>query len=169
MARRTQGSMVWFVRKNPDTEKFELIKVGCPLNFKPGTDSRDKYDDTCLEQEDNKTYLEGGGLSDPGTASFDINADPTVPSHGMLFDMIGGQTVEWIKGWAGKTKGSVKSIVPTVEPDTGVVTLPTTRSWTTFKGYVESFPLDTDANTIEKTTVTVQRTTKVDWIREVAP
>ena len=34
MARRTQGSMVWFVRKNPDTEKFQ--KMISELSLKHG-------------------------------------------------------------------------------------------------------------------------------------
>lgn len=169
MARRTQGSMLWFVRATgavAPAAAFELVKVGCPLNFKGGTDSKDKIENTCLEEEDNKSYLEGGGLSDTGQSTFDINADPTIASHGMLYDMVGGQGVEWIKGWAGKTKGSVKLIVPELDEDTGEVTLPQTRSWSTFKGYVESFPMDSEANSIVKTTVTVQRSTKVKWIRE---
>ena len=121
MARRTQGSMLWFVRATgavAPAAAFELVKVGCPLNFKGGTDSKDKIENTCLEEEDNKSYLEGGGLSDTGQSTFDINADPTIASHGMLYDMVGGQGVEWIKGWAGKTKGSVKLIVPELDEDT---------------------------------------------------
>ncbi|OAL78976.1 hypothetical protein AY606_05990 [Acinetobacter sp. SFB] len=170
MARRTQGSMLWFVAKTAaDPAVYELVKVGCPLNFKPGTDSKDKIEDTCLEEEEYKTYMEGGGLSDTGSATFDINADPAIESHGRLYDMVGGEGVTWIKGWAGKTKGSVKAIVPTVDAATGEVTLPPTRSWSKFKGYVESFPMDSEANSVVKTTVTIQRQTKVEWIRETAP
>ena len=168
MARRTQGSGIWFVGKKP-TGKNKIILVGCPLNFKPGTDSRDKHETTCLYEEETKKYLEGGGLSDPGTTTFDINADPSDPTHVRLYNMVGGESVQWIKGWAGKKKGSMKTVIPTVDEETGEVTLPPQRSWTTFNGYVDSFPLDTDSNTLEKSTVTVQRDTKVTWIPETSP
>lgn len=168
MARRTQGSMVWMVvEKTAEPGKFELVKIGSPLNFKPGTDSKEKIENTDLEQEYNKTYMDGGGLSDTGTATFDINADPKNASHGRLYDMVAsGESATFIQGWPGKKKGSVAHIVPEVNEDTGELTLLNQRSWTTFKGYVDSFPLDFDANTLVKTTVTVQRQEAVKWIRE---
>lgn len=170
MARRTQGSMVWMVvTKKADPTKFELVKIGHPLNFKPGTDSKEKIEDTDLEQEYNKTYQDGGGLSDTGSATFDINADPNNESHGRLYDMIdSGESAVFVQGWPGAKKGSVSHIVPVVDETSGALTLSAQRSWTTFKGYVDTFPLDFDANTLVKTTVTVQRQEKVKWIRETA-
>ena len=53
-----------------------------------------------------------------------------------------------------------------MEAATGAVTLPVGRSWNKFTGYIDSFPMDIDANTVVKTTVTIQRSTKVEWIRE---
>lgn len=172
MARRTQGTCVWFVDEVPATPgTFELVEVDCPSNFKPGTDSKDRIETTCLKEEEYKRYLEGGGLKDPAQATFDVNADPKIASHGRLYDLEkSGKTVQWIVGWAGEKKGSVKNIIPTVDASTGEVTLPTTRSWSKYKGYVESFPMDMDSNTVVKTTCTVQRDTSVDWVREtVAP
>ena len=168
MSRRTQGTMLWFVAKSlTDPEKYELVKVGCPLNFKSGTDSRGRMENTCLEQEDYKTYHEGGGLADTGQSTFDINADPQKASHVRLYDMsVSGESVTWIQGWAGKTKGSVKTIVPTVNEASGEVTLPTGRSWNRFGGYVESFPMDFDADSLVKTSLTIQRDTRVEWIPE---
>ncbi len=170
MARRTQGTSVWFVDEVPATPgTFELVEVDCPLNFKPGTDSKDRIETTCLKQEENKTYLEGGGLKDPGQSTFDVNADPQKPSHVRLYNLsLSGKAVQWIVGWAGKTKGSVKNIVPTIDAQTGEVTLPTTRSWNKFEGYVDTFPMDVDANTVVKSTVTIQRNTSVEWIPETA-
>lgn len=170
MSRRTQGSMLWMVvQKSSDPALFELVKIGCPTDIKPGTDSKEKLEDTCLEEEHNKTYLEGGGLSDTGTATFGINADPTNASHGRLYDMQdSGESAVFVQGWPGKKRGTVKHIVPVLDEATGDLTLSNQRSWTKFKGYVESFPLDFDANTIVKTTVTIQRQSKVEWIRETA-
>ena len=63
MARRTQGTDIWVVDESTTTPgEFELVKIDCPLNFKPGTDSKDRIETTCLSQEEYKTYLEGGGL-----------------------------------------------------------------------------------------------------------
>lgn len=166
MARRTQGSVLWFVAPMlTDPSKYELVKVGCPLSFKSGTDSRSKIDTTCLEQEDGKTSM--GGLLDYGQATFDLNVDPQNASHVRLYDLsTSNEDVTWVRGWAGKTKGSVKNIVPTVDADTGEVTLPPGRSWNRFKGYIESFPFDADADSAEKTSLSVQRTNGVEWIPE---
>ena len=169
MARRTQGSDIWVVAKSTlIADEFELVKIECPLNFKPGTDSKDRIEDTCLSQEEYKTYMEGGGLKDTGQATFEINADPRKESHGRLYDLeLSGEDCTWVVGWAGKTKGSVKNIVPTIDVETGEVTLPTGRSWNKFSGYVDSFSMDIDANTVVKTTVTIQRSSSVAWIREL--
>lgn len=168
MSRRTQGTMLWFVAMSlTDPTKYELVKVGCPLNFKSGTDSRGRIENTCLEQEDYKTYHDGGGLADTGQSTFDINADPQIASHVRLYDMsTSNETATWIQGWAGKTKGSVKNIVPVVDVDTGEVTLPPGRSWNRFSGYIESFPMDFDADSVVKTALTIQRSTPVEWIPE---
>lgn len=171
MARRTQGTDIWMVVDSVAVPgEFELVKIDCPLNFKPGTDSKDRIETTCLSQEQYKEYMEGGGLKDTGQATFDINADPSKPSHGRLYDLEKlGKSATWIVGWAGKNKGAAATIVPTIDAATGEATLPTGRSWNTFDGYVDSFPMDIDANTLVKTTVTIQRTTSVEWLREVTP
>lgn len=168
MARRTQGSDIWVVDQSATTPtEFELVKIECPINFKPGTDSKDRIEDTCLGQEENKTYLEGGGLKDTGQATFDINADPRKVTHVRLYNLEkSGISRTWIVGWAGATKGSVKNIVPTIDAATGEVTLPSGRSWNKFTGYVDSFPMDLEANTVVKTTATIQRNSSVDWITE---
>lgn len=168
MARRTQGTDIWWAGKSKaDPSKWVLNKVDCPLNFKPGTDSKDKIEVTCLSEEHYKKYLAGGGLADTGQATYDLYADPTKISHGDLYDMVDAdEDVTWIVGWAGKNKGEAKLLVPTIDEATGEITLPTGRSWNRFEGYVEAFPADFDANTVVKSTVTIQRSTKVAWIRE---
>ena len=166
MSRRTQGTALWVVAPtvaNPAI--FEMIKIGCPLNFKPGTDSKSKIDDTCLEAEDYKTNVTG--LAELGQATFDINADPLNPSHVRLKQWEENNTeLKFILGWAGTKKGSVKTIVPTVESATGEVTLPSGRSWNTTTGTIDSFPFDIDGDSLVKSTITVQRTSKVAWIPE---
>lgn len=168
MARRTQGTDIWVVDESTTTPgEFELIKIEGALNFKPGTDSKERIEVTPLDEEESKQYMEGGGLKDTGQSTFDLNADPKIASHGRLYDLeVLGKARQFIVGWAGKNKGAVKSIVPTVDAATGDVTLPEGRSWNTFTGYVDSFPMDLDANTVVKTTCSVQRSTKVAWIRE---
>lgn len=168
MARRTQGTDAWVVDESATTPgEFELVKIVGALNFKPGTDSKERIEITPLDEEYSKKYMAGGGLSDTGQSTFDLNADPEEASHGRLYDLeISGKERTFIVGWAGKDKGKAKSIVPTVDAATGAVTLPPGRSWNKFTGYVDSFPMDLDANNVVKTTVTVQRSTKVEWIRE---
>lgn len=167
MARRTQGTAVWVVAPTvADPTKFELLKIGCPQNFKPGTDSKSKIDTTCLEAEEFKSNMLG--LAELGQATFDLKVEPSNASHVRLKQLEeAGAELTWIVGWAGKEKGQVKTIVPTITPD-GNVTLPTGRSWNKFKGYVESFPMDFETDSAVSGTVTVQRTTKVDWIPETA-
>ena len=168
MARRTQGTDIWVVDESKSTPgEFELVKVVGALNIKPGTDSKERIEITPLDEEESKKYMEGGGLKDTGQATFELNADPKEASHGRLYDLeVSGKERTFIVGWAGKNKGEAKSIVPTVEAATGAVTLPVGRSWNKFTGYIDSFPMDIDANTVVKTTVTIQRSTKVEWIRE---
>lgn len=168
MARRTQGTSIWFAALSlTEPTKYELVKVECAKNFKPGTDSKGKIETTCLDEEDGKQYMSGGGLREYGTATFDIDADPKKASHKRLYNLEQADaTVEWVVGWAGETKGLVKLVVPTIDVDTGVITLPATRSWTKFNGYVDSFPFDSDADSVVKTTVSIVRKSKVDWIPE---
>lgn len=168
MARRTQGTDIWVVDESITTPgEFELVKVVGALNFKPGTDSKDRIEVTPLDEEESKQYMEGGGLKDTGQSTFDLNADPKEPSHGRLYDLeVSGKARTFVVGWAGKNKGEAKNIVPTVDVANGEVTLPAGRSWNKFTGYIDSFPMDLDANTVVKTTCTVQRSTKVAWIRE---
>ena len=168
MARRTQGSAMWMVvpkTSNPAT--FELIKIGAPKDHKPGTDTKEKLEITDLEEEYSKKYLDGGGLSDTGTATFSILADPKNPAHQRLFSMVAsGESATFIQGWPGEKRGSVVHIVPVVDEATGEVTLSNQRTWTKYKAYVDSFPLDIDANSVVQTTVTLQRQTAPDWVWE---
>lgn len=166
MSRRTQGTALWVVAPtvaNPAI--YELIKIGCPLNFKPGTDSKTKIPDTCLEAEYYTSNMTG--LADLGQATFDINADPLNPSHVRLKQWEENDTeLKFILGWAGPKKGSVKDIVPELTPATGEVVLPSGRSWNTMTGTIDSFPFDIDGDSLVKSTITIQRKSKVTWVPE---
>lgn len=168
MARRTQGTSIWAVVSSKTQQgKFELLAIARANNFKTGSDSQEKHDDTCLEDEYSKSYV--GGLSDTGQATFDVNLDPKQASHVRLYEL--GQSsdvVEWVVGWAGAKKGAMKTIVPTIDVNTGVVTLPPSRSWNKFKGYVEPFEFDFSGNALVKTSINIQRTSEVSWITETA-
>ncbi len=166
MARRTQGTSIWAVVPNKtQVGKVELLKIECALNFKAGTDTQEKHDTTCLENEGSKTYE--AGISDTGQATFDLNLDPKKPSHVRLYELSkSGETVEWIVGWAGAKKGTMSTVVPSLDVGTGAITLPQGRSWNKFKGYVEQFPFDFDSNSLVKCSVSIQRNTAVEWIPE---
>lgn len=168
MARRTQGTEVWVVCPHKtETGKFELLQVTGALNFKAGEDSQEKHDTTPLEEENGKTYL--SGISDTGQSSFDLNLDPKIPAHVRLYELSKkNDNLTWIVGWAGAEKGSMKTVVPTLDRNNGNVTLPPRRSWNKFVGYVEKFPFDFDGNSIVKCSVSIQRSTPVEWIPETA-
>lgn len=170
MARRTQGSQIWLaVKKIADPTKYELLKVEGAKDHKPGTDSKEKHEITPLDEEYSKKYLDGGGLSDTGTSTFSILADPTNTVHQRIYAMVAsGESIEVIEGWPGKNRGSVVHIVPEIAESTGVLTLSNQRTWTKYKAYVESFPLDKDSNSVVQTTVTLQRQSAVDWVFETA-
>lgn len=167
MSRKTQGTNLWIkAPSETDPDEFDLIDVGCIQNLDVGTDSQTSIDITCLSAEEVKEYDEENGLIDPGTTTFDLNADPKIAAHKRLFDLKNSKTrITFIVGWAGKKKGAVAGIVPTMT-SAGVLTLPTGRSWNQFDGTVKDFPFKWDADSVVKTTVTVKRKTVVDWIPE---
>ena len=80
MARRTQGTDIWGVAESITTPgEWELFKVDGALNFKPGTDSKERIEITPLDEEESKQYMEGEDIKDKGQSTFDLNADPKVP------------------------------------------------------------------------------------------
>lgn len=158
MAKLAQGTQIYFI--DPDTDT--IVAVDCATAFTPGGAPADQIETTCLE-DTTRAYMPG--LRTPGQASLTINADPENASHIRLHEMSEtdpSPTVDWAVGWSDGTAE------PTVDAINGGFTLPTTRTWFTFQGYVSDFPFDFAANTVVTSAVTIQRTGGSAWIKKVA-
>lgn len=131
---RTAGTTLWFL--DPDAA-CAAVQVGCPTNI-TGLDSTiDQLETTCLDALA-RTYE--SGLATPGTATFTINFEPSDASHRRLLALKkAGTTVKWAIGFPESQDEPSGALGTDDECDW---TLPTTRSWVTFEGFVNSFPLD---------------------------
>jgi len=128
MAVKTQGTQLYFI--DPDT--FAVTPVGCVTTLTGLTAGRDQIEVTCLDS-DAREYL--AGMATPGAAQFTINSDPADVSHVRLHELyVEGTTLDWAIGWSDGTAAPTS--------DSTAFTLPSTRSWITFEGYLSDFPFD---------------------------
>lgn len=147
----TQGTQIYLI----DTDDTTIITVDCATTFSPGGNPADQIDDTCLE-DTSRSYKPG--LRTPGQAALGVNADPANASHVRMQQLAEEDpqpTVKWAVGWADGTAP------PTVA--TGDFTLPATRSWYTFEGYISDFPFDFSSNTVVASSVVIQRSGPAVW------
>lgn len=143
MAVKTQGTDLYVI----DPDDNSLIEVGCVTSVDGIDTTLEQIETTCLSASA-RTYV--AGLATPGTATFGINTDPSDASHVRLHQLkIAGTTLKWALGWSDGTAD------PTV--DTGSeFNLPTTRSWITFEGFMNSFPFSFAQNSVVQSTVGIQ-------------
>jgi hypothetical protein len=143
---KTQGTHLYFVDRSGAAA---LVKMVCPTGISGVTDgNRDQIEDTCLDNEDERTYI--AGLSSPATVTVPFVLNPQEASHQLLFDLKDtGEMVDWIvllsDGTAAPTL-TAEEIVP-----------PTTRSSFTFEGFVTGVSLDIATNEVVRGTLTIQR------------
>ena len=153
MSKLTQGTEIYFIDPSDDTT---VIKIAGCSTFNPGGAPADQIEDTSLDL-DTKTYKRG--LRTPGEASASVFADPTEASHITLHGLANSATdttVKWAVGWSDDTGTPPTALA-------GVFTLPSTRTWFTFDGYVKDFPLDFSTNTVVTTALAIQRTGTSAW------
>lgn len=143
MAQKTQGTDLFAI----DPEDGSLIEVGCVTSI-DGIDSTiEQVETTCLADLA-RTYI--SGLATPGAASFGINTDPSDASHVRLHELkTEGTELSWALGWSDGTAN------PTVS-SAAAFTLPTSRSWITFQGFMNSFPFVFAQNAVVTSTVGIQ-------------
>jgi len=119
----------------------------------------EQIEDTCLESPA-RTYK--AGLATPGAASFTINADPADASHVRLHQLkVAGTTLPWAVGWSDGTSA------PTASTNTAgddVFTLPDTRSWIAFDGFMNSYPFEFALNAVVTSTVGIQISGEPEWV-----
>jgi hypothetical protein len=147
-----QGSQVYaLVPTEADPAVFEVLAIACATAFTPGGNPADQIEVTCLEEHD-RSYMPG--LRTPASASLTVNFDVKEPSHVRLFELSQANpspTLKWALGWSDGTAD------PTVALGATDFTLPSTRTWFAFEGFLSDVPFDMAANSVVTSAVTIQR------------
>lgn len=154
----TQGTHIFFI---DPAGAGSVVQVKRATGFNPGGSPADQIDETALEDFD-KMFKKG--MRTPGQASMTINADPAEPSHIRLHELSESndqnlKPLKWVIGWS-------DGIAPPTVTD-GEFTLPDSRTWFKFEGYVADFPFDFALNTIVTTQVSIQRSGGSEWRKKV--
>lgn len=145
MAVKTQGTMLYAIDPVGNT----LLTVGCVTSIDGIDTTLEQVETTCLS-DSARTYM--AGLATPGTATFGINFDPSDASHVRLHQLkVAGTTLQWAIGFADGVAAPTVSVGPPA-----VFTLPDTRSWITFEGFMNSFPFSFAQNAVVASTVGIQ-------------
>lgn len=146
---RTAGVTLWFI--DPDNG-CTAVQVGCPTSI-TGLDSTvEQIETTCLESTA-RTYE--AGLATPGTASFTLSLDPDDPSHTRLLALKkAGTTLTWAIGFPESQAAPVGGVGS--DGECYWDDLPTSRTWVTFEGFVNSYAFDFSLNAVITATVGVQ-------------
>ena len=144
MSLKTQGTDLYAI----DPRDESLIDIGCVTSIDGIDSSIDQIETTCLNSAE-REYV--AGLATPGAASFGINTDPSDANHIKLYEIKQlGLTLKWAVGLSDGTAP------PTTVDTAGDFNLPTTRSWITFEGFMNSFPFNFALNAVVQSTVGIQ-------------
>lgn len=159
----TQGTQMYVLNNGVVSE------VECITSFSPGSSPADQIEDTCLSETNTRRYKKG--LRTPGQATVALNADPANASHVMLSNLAesSDQTdLTFAIGWA--DGADEPTVAASGDPDSvDGLSLPDTRTWYVFQGYVSDFPFDFQANTVVQTSATIQRSGQGVWIPKAQP
>lgn len=143
MAIKTQGTELFVV----DPDDYSVIKVGCVTTINGVSAGRDQIETTCLDSAA-RTYV--AGMATPGAATFGINFDPGDESHVRLHELyVEGVTLEWAIGLSDGTADMATA-------STDGFTVPTTRSFILFDGFISDLPFDFSLNSVVSSSVSVQ-------------
>ena len=149
----TQGTQVWI--EHGDSAAPTLTKMDCITSISLGDDSVSDIDDTCLEETDTKTSQPG--LNTPGEGEIVIKTDPLNASHMKLLQLAENRTpVKVYIGWSDGTTA------PTLNAT--VVTLPTTRTFTTFDAILRVSSPTFEPDSLVEHKVAMKRQSKVTTI-----
>lgn len=145
---RTAGTELFFL----DPDDCSVVQVGCPTSI-TGLDSTiEQLETTCLESLA-RTYE--AGLATPGTASFTLSFEPQDASHSRLLELkSAGTSLKWVIGFPDGA-----GIDPSGSQDSDgdcEFTLPNTRTWLEFDGFVNSYAFDFSLNALITATVGIQ-------------
>lgn len=146
----TQGTQVWI--EHGDSAAPTLTKMDCITSISLGDDSVSDIDDTCLEETDTKTSQPG--LNTPGEGEIVIKTDPLNASHMKLLQLAESRTpVKVYIAWSDGTTA------PTLNAT--VVTLPTTRTFTTFDAILRVSSPTFEPDSLVEHKVAMKRQSKV--------
>lgn len=155
-----QGTHIFMVA--PSDTGATVLKIEAATSFNPGGAPASQIDETTLEDLVYRQYR--AGLRDPGQATIGLNADPGKASHLALHEfseMSPPPVIKFAIGWSDGTE------IPTLGVD-DEWTLPSTRTWFTFDGYISDFPFDFSQNTVVTTEASIQRTGGAKWVAKGA-
>lgn len=159
----TQGTQMYVLNNGVVSE------VECITSFSPGSSPADQIEDTCLSETNTRSYKKG--LRTPGQATVALNADPANASHVMLSDLAESRdqtNLTFAIGWADGTADPTAATAGDPDAVDGL-SLPDTRTWYVFQGYVSDFPFDFQANTVVQTSATIQRSGQGVWVPKAQP
>lgn len=136
-------------------EKFE-----CLNNIETGSDSVDRQDVTCYEDEFRRFKT---GMAQAGEGTLGFQLDDENPTHTRIIQLAdeGLSDIQFIFAM----KNGPASAVPTVED--GELVLPTTRTWFTFTGDLSNPTPAFELGGVVTYTVTIQRNSKLKYIPKV--
>lgn len=143
MAKKTQGTQLYVI----DPDDNSVVTVGCVTAITGITATRDQIETTCLNSTA-REYV--AGMAAPGTAQFTINFDPSDASHVRLHELyVEGTSLQWALGWSDGTSDPSGA-------STDGFTLPATRTWIQFDGFISDLPFDFSLNAVVSSNVSVQ-------------
>ena len=144
----SQGTHVWILHGDTPT----LTKMDCIKALSLGDDSTTEISTTCLEEK--TTATSDWGLTTPGEGSIQIDTDPKNLSHMKLLELAADRAeVGVYVGW------SDGDVPPTISGSD--VTLPTTRTWSSFRAILRKGSPVFDADSLVNHTVPMKRQTEV--------
>ena len=153
----SQGTHVWILHGDTPT----LTKMDCIKALALGDDSTTEISTTCLEEK--TTATSDWGLTTPGEGSIQIDTDPKNLSHMKLLELAADRAEVGV--YAGWSDGDVP---PTISGSD--VTLPTTRTWSSFRAILRKGSPVFDADALVNHTVPMKRQTEVtDEFKVVTP
>jgi hypothetical protein len=153
----TQGTKVWI--EHGDATTPILTRMDCITSISLGDDSVNDIDDTCLEETDVKTSQPG--LTTPGDGEIVIKTDPLNASHMTLLQL--AENREPVKVYIGWSDGTT---TPTLATNT--VTLPTTRTFSSFDAILRISSPTFEADSLVEHKVAMKRQSKVTTIYKLS-
>jgi hypothetical protein len=141
MAKLTQGTILYFIGEDGTS-----LKSVAAVEISGISAQRDSIETTTLA-DPAKTFM--SGLMSPGSAQFKIQFDPANTVHTDLHTAYkNGTTLKWALGWSDGTAA------PTVA--TQNFTLPTTRTFLSFSGFIQDVTFDFSINNVVNSQVSLQ-------------